>query len=322
MPVSSQLQTLWTQFQSRYPMSGLCSELLTIHQDQFIVRAIVRVGDTTLATAMAASTDLESAEDRAKIRVLEFLIGNSLGNGTSSYSPSVTPSFLPSVPPITAVPDIPSWQNSDEPASALKSATTQGLMQEPMPLNQKTLKPELVKPEPLLDSSSTEQTLPEHSLTQLTEDWMNRSPLPPLEPNFDDLEQGVNLPESDNLLNQDLIKSPVESPLESPVELPVATVATSGSGRSTKADKTSRRKAAAPTIAEEPTTSSPNLADRSEEIMKIGIEMKRLGWSTEQGREYLKRTYGKRSRQELEDAELLDFLKYLELQPSPMQTPF
>lgn len=56
--------------------------------------------------------------------------------------------------------------------------------------------------------------------------------------------------------------------------------------------------------------------------MKIGIEMKRLGWSTEQGREYLKRTYGKRSRQELNDAELLDFLRYLETQPSPMQTPF
>ncbi|QYO67858.1 hypothetical protein [Leptolyngbya sp. 7M] len=65
-----------------------------------------------------------------------------------------------------------------------------------------------------------------------------------------------------------------------------------------------------------------NTSDRSEEIMKIGIEMKRLGWSTEQGREYLKRTYGKRSRQELDDAELLDFLHYLEGQPSPLQTPF
>lgn len=56
--------------------------------------------------------------------------------------------------------------------------------------------------------------------------------------------------------------------------------------------------------------------DRSDEIARIGVEMKRLGWTTIQGREYLKQRYGKRSRQELNDSELLDFLAYLELQPA------
>ncbi|NJR39013.1 MAG: hypothetical protein HC781_09465 [Leptolyngbyaceae cyanobacterium CSU_1_4] len=57
--------------------------------------------------------------------------------------------------------------------------------------------------------------------------------------------------------------------------------------------------------------------DRSDEIARIGVEMKRLGWTTIQGREYLKQRYGKRSRQELNDSELLDFLAYLENQPAP-----
>jgi hypothetical protein len=56
--------------------------------------------------------------------------------------------------------------------------------------------------------------------------------------------------------------------------------------------------------------------DRSDEIARIGVEMKRLGWTTIQGREYLKQRYGKRSRQELNDPELLDFLAYLENQPA------
>lgn len=93
--------------------------------------------------------------------------------------------------------------------------------------------------------------------------------------------------------------------------------------KATKSEKNSKRKAEAFEIAPSSVSVALNEpSDRSEEIMKIGIEMKRLGWSTEQGREYLKRTYGKRSRQELDDAELLDFLRYLEAQPLPMQTPF
>jgi hypothetical protein len=104
--------------------------------------------------------------------------------------------------------------------------------------------------------------------------------------------------------------------MESTVELPKDTPKPSA-----KPEKVSKRKESSE-VQTTPTPSSPELGDRSEEIMKIGIEMKRLGWSMEQGREYLKRTYGKRSRQELDDAELLDFLHYLEKQLSPVQTPF
>lgn len=40
--------------------------------------------------------------------------------------------------------------------------------------------------------------------------------------------------------------------------------------------------------------------------------LKRLGWSQEQGREYLVKTYGKKSRQLLSDEQLIEFTDYLE----------
>jgi hypothetical protein len=62
--------------------------------------------------------------------------------------------------------------------------------------------------------------------------------------------------------------------------------------------------------------------DLSDVIAQTTVELKRLGWSNAKGREHLEQTYGKRSRQQLTDSELLDFLHYLESQPSPNQSPF
>ncbi len=45
---------------------------------------------------------------------------------------------------------------------------------------------------------------------------------------------------------------------------------------------------------------------------KIDLQMKRLKWTKEQGRDYLLSTYGKRSRLHLQDDELLEFLYHLE----------
>ncbi|MEC4814089.1 MAG: hypothetical protein SAK29_12570 [Scytonema sp. PMC 1069.18] len=58
--------------------------------------------------------------------------------------------------------------------------------------------------------------------------------------------------------------------------------------------------------------------DQSDDIAKIGIEMQRLGWTTDQGRDYLINTYGKRSRHLLTPEELKSFLLHLESQPTPI----
>ena len=58
------------------------------------------------------------------------------------------------------------------------------------------------------------------------------------------------------------------------------------------------------------------VVDLSNIIAQTDVELKRLGWTNQQGREYLQKAYGKRSRQQLSDEELMHFLLYLEEQPS------
>ncbi len=68
---------------------------------------------------------------------------------------------------------------------------------------------------------------------------------------------------------------------------------------------------------EEPPPESPEMTDIDiKEVMaKTEIELRRLGWSVQQGRNFLLERYNKRARTLLTDQELLDFLAYLESQP-------
>ncbi|MEH1817909.1 MAG: hypothetical protein V7L31_02230 [Nostoc sp.] len=63
--------------------------------------------------------------------------------------------------------------------------------------------------------------------------------------------------------------------------------------------------------------SQPTPADLSDVIAKTDVQMQRLGWTPEQGREHLIKVYDKRSRTLLTEVELLDFLQYLVFQPTP-----
>ncbi len=62
--------------------------------------------------------------------------------------------------------------------------------------------------------------------------------------------------------------------------------------------------------------------DLSDIIAQTSVELKRLGWNEAQGRSHLQRAYGKRSRQQLTDDELLDFLHYLQQESSPEEPSF
>jgi hypothetical protein len=63
-------------------------------------------------------------------------------------------------------------------------------------------------------------------------------------------------------------------------------------------------------------TSGENGDFVSEIIAEISIQMERLAWTKEQGKDYLLKTYGKKSRHLLSDQELLEFLNYLQNQPN------
>lgn len=56
----------------------------------------------------------------------------------------------------------------------------------------------------------------------------------------------------------------------------------------------------------------------SDVIAQTDVQIERLGWTKEQGRDHLKKTYGKLGRSLLSEEELLDFLNYLKSQPDPI----
>lgn len=62
-----------TQLRSRYPAGSLISELLTIYQGKYVVRAVVQVDGVTLTTALAAADTVELAEEQAKKRAIQSL---------------------------------------------------------------------------------------------------------------------------------------------------------------------------------------------------------------------------------------------------------
>ena len=58
--------------------------------------------------------------------------------------------------------------------------------------------------------------------------------------------------------------------------------------------------------------------DLSDVIAQTDVKMQRLGWTSEQRREHLRKNYGKRSRFLLTDEELHEFLQYLQSQSDPI----
>jgi hypothetical protein len=239
---SPSLRTLFTQFQLRYPTASLVAELLMINQEHYVVRALVQLEGETLVSGMAAAADLELAEDRAKVRVLEMLVLQSDSAIEPLIAAQTATEFLPPLPKSTVL-DRPPEIDLPEFGSIAS------------PVN---LVPDLLVPNLKESMGSSNLAIAEFS---------------PELPSF-----GADSQNLDTI-----------SPVDPHAELGASVHSTT---------------------------------DLSDVIAQTTVELKRLGWSTAKGRTHLEQTYGKRSRQQLTDAELLDFLSYLESQPSLSQTPF
>jgi len=58
----------------------------------------------------------------------------------------------------------------------------------------------------------------------------------------------------------------------------------------------------------------PEPIDLSNQLSQIMVEMERIGWTKQQGKEHLQRKYKKNSRDQLSASEVFDFLEYLKSQ--------
>ncbi len=283
--------TIFTRLLTYYPTGCLISELLQIYEGKFVVRASVQVNGVTRATGMARAETLELAEDRARSRALMVLLPDASASG----------------------------------------------------------QPELPAGYPTLTSET--QPVVKPSLTDLGTD--NKQPSSNAPPSGWNDSMSASLPEVPAVEESELAQNGLPQLAVENYDAPVAADVTQSADAEVGGDKSTRtydtqqdfvEEVVIPFGDEEPAYSSdynydenipapepkPKLKpaqesnepfDLSDAIAQTSIHLKRLSWSTQHGRKYLEETYGKRSRHDLSDTEMLSFLSYLESQPTPNHLP-
>ncbi|MEQ9483973.1 hypothetical protein [Coleofasciculus sp. F4-SAH-05] len=291
------------KFRVSYPQGSLISDLLAIDHGQYIVRVSVEIDGVTRSTGLAAAQTVELAEDQARLRAITvFVLAVDRESSDTETSPphrhtqtSVAAAKVPSFPE--------SIPNSTSAFAAKSLESTPEVEDTPSPSPIDT-HPISAKPSPPPEPT---EPLPE-TVEPLSPP--KTKPSPPPEPT-------VTLPETVEppSLTEDISGS--QTPLfkeETPT--PVGVTQSSLESESTPPPSDApAQKEAEPDSQTQSKSETP--IDFSEIIARTNVELKRLGWTNQQGRDYLIETYGKRSRQLLTDEELLDFLHHLELEPTP-----
>ncbi|MEH2449049.1 MAG: hypothetical protein V7K18_25660 [Nostoc sp.] len=289
------------QFQSLYPKGSLISELVQIFQGKYIVRASVQIEGVTRATGMAAAETVEAAEDQARTRALIVLgITNAPPESVAFTSNPISPAQLnPSLNIKGGLNEAAAYSSAkDEDFVSSQWSVVSDKEISIQPSRVRNIKPEVVTSSneqygysdaAPLSNDTYSQDLGQNFPVTANRELEFDSPVENLEITFDNQVENQTFPaiSANNV-------TPFTPRSYSPQE-DVATPSVTGK----------RKKKAEP-------------VDLSDVIAKTDVELQRLGWTPEQGREHLIETYGKRGRTLLTEEELHGFLKYLQSQPDPL----
>jgi hypothetical protein len=272
--------TMFAQFQSLYPNGSIISELVQIFQGKYIVRVSVQIESVTRATGMAAADTVEVAEDQARSRALMVLgIGNTPIESVAFAAKPVAPVQVnPSLSTVRVLNE--SAYSSTKNGDFVSGQWSEVSSKE---VSVPPVRAQSVQPEPAiteLRSASQNDTYNQDFSQQFSLHPHREAQLDPPVANVD-LYSG-NEPENQSL---------------------------SGITASNVTPFTPRNYSS-------PERTTP--VDLSDVIAKTDVELQRLSWTPEQGREHLIKTYGKRGRSLLTEEQLHGFLKYLESQPTPI----
>ncbi|HYX13838.1 MAG TPA: hypothetical protein VE944_05595 [Nostoc sp.] len=289
------------QFQSLYPKGSLISELVQIFQGKYIVRASVQIEGVTRATGMAAAETVEAAEDQARTRALIVL------GITNTPQQSVAFSSNP-IPPVQLNPSLNTKGGLNE-SAAYSSAKDQDFVSSQWPV---------VSDKEISIPSSKVRNIKPEVVTNNNEQYGYSSGTSLLSDNYSQ-DLGQNFPATPN---KELEFDPPVENLEITFDNQVENQTFPGISANNVTPFTPRSYSPQEDIATPPVTGKRKKkaepVDLSDVIAKTDVELQRLGWTPEQGREHLIETYGKRGRTLLTEEELHGFLKYLQSQPDPI----
>ena len=281
------------KFRQRYPQGSLVSELIDIDRGTYIVGVSAIVNNIVLSTGLAGASTVETAEDLARERAIAALMLDNFApsdrdkldyrtmpqdDATASLPEETRPKVAASTEPKLAAEDRTRAEDSIEFVENTTPQTTQSARSEPQVEN---------SPERFTLKSSFESEISEQARS--SDATIEKIPAITLSEssvsNSADLFAGTSDFKTDNAFEEDSTSS--------------ETVATSPADPETVATNTLEE------------------VNFNEIKHQTDLEIKRLGWTKEDGREFLKSRYGKRSRLQLTDNQLLEFLQYLASQPSP-----
>ncbi|MEM6835632.1 MAG: hypothetical protein AAF609_02160 [Cyanobacteria bacterium P01_C01_bin.120] len=262
-------------FRDRHPTAKLTSELLLVQSDRFVVRVLIETDSGGCASGLAAHTSIEIAEDQARQRALEGMGWSADEQSDASISASA--------------------------GQAVAAATAEFIPTQP-PTPAVTIHTAATATAKATDSTDTVvgAAIPEPPVQQSQlQPAITEKPAPPAPSptKSDKASSALSLPSGTST-------TPTAPKPELLPDSPSPTItADLPTASDTAADDESE-----PIVA----AALPAPINLSDVIAQTDIELRRLGWSVEIGREYLEHTYQKRSRHELSEEELIQFLCHLE----------
>jgi hypothetical protein len=304
------------QLRLQYPQSCLITELLEIKHGKYIVKALVQIEGVAIATGLGSGETVETAEDRARERVLAVL-GLEIQSPTPGLAPNVPVPPTPLVAtPLVATPLVPTPVVAPPVMAAVviteaaASVTTPvvapvmasvavapSVVQPPAP---EIKTPEIQTPEikaPVSVVPPPQEIAPEVVQEAFPLEETTEETKPPFPIAVPEKTEG----KSEKVVSLHIV--PDTQPLETPHQ-PIIAVVPDPEPLDFGAEKEEKKAKAK--------TSAVAIPDIKDVMAKTEIEIRRLGWTTQQGRNFLLQRYGKRARTLLSDEELLDFLSYLE----------
>lgn len=292
------VSALSDRFRQQYPQGSIVSDLVQIHGDQYVVKVSVSLENTVLVSTLAADANLMLAENRAMERALTILGIRDL------QQPAHEPVNLS----VTPLPDLPAILTNPIEQLAVAHESLNSATNVKLPVLA-TEQPTIIEEIPLAPVSAVAE------LGEILEQPTNFETEPSLfEPNTELTNLNANSQVATDLA-QTLASSLEPKALSAkngrtrkstinPDPLPVATA------EEQPLDETAVPIAdgASEAIAEPPLSVT-------DMIPMINMELKRLGWSKERGREYMVSLYNKRASALLSDDELFGLLQHLQAEP-------
>ena len=289
-------------FRQKFPEGSILSEVLTIYDGLFVVRVSVATGGNLLSQALAANNSIELAEDIACNRALERL-----SLSASEISPAASrPTGTPQSKGNSSI-ETPAAPSQSDRVALQVSLASSSLPEECDPSEPQVASVNGMESEKTAASATSLEVVPPLPMNQtLSASEPQASTSGP---------QAETLFPRDEHLEADAVDS--SSP-EFPQ--PALKLATPPKPKAPVPEETASLAEASPQPADnlaDFSRISTDPIDLSDIIAQTDVELQRLGWGVNQGREFLEKTYGKRSRHDLTDEELLEFLLYLESQSLP-----